>query len=284
MFEKLLALLVHGKAAAAAGVLVVGTSGLLVTGTIGGQDVNLTLTPVSQEVTTEQTTTNTQSSPLVSETQPTNEDGTVGAEPEKGCSNDAHARNLAQATVKLAWDLARDELETLGAEAIADGAVKKDVAKVLRDAKKDLDGIRKDGQGAVHEAADLGNCKDDDDDEDGTDDDENGTDDDENGAGDDENGTDDDENGTGDEDETPAITLDVDTSMLDEQYLEPVETAIQEMEDRLNEVADELAEMVETDSTEQATQSSDKGKSKKGKSENKGKGHDRDNEDDEDDD
>src|SRR5205085_11549552 len=96
--EKLLTLILHGKTAVIAGVFVAGTTGMLVTGTIGGQNVDLTIQPATANAPASSPTTSS-TNPVMAAIQQL----LAGKPQEKGsststgsdCSQAAHDRNAA---------------------------------------------------------------------------------------------------------------------------------------------------------------------------------------------
>jgi hypothetical protein len=144
MFEKLLTLLLHGKGALTAGVLVVSTTGVVVAGTVNGQLVHFT-GPVAQQ---------------------TSDDD------ENGCSAAAHVRNEALKSLHDAWQSRRAELKALTEKAKADAEsagkeiAAKDLERAVEVVKKQLDEIRSQSVRLVQgrTATELGRCEDDDED------------------------------------------------------------------------------------------------------------------------
>jgi hypothetical protein len=142
MFEKLLTLLLHGKGALTAGVLVVSTTGVVVSGTVNGQSVNLTLTPVAQQ----------------------------SSDDESGCSAAAHIRNEALKSLHETWQTRRAELKTMAetakasAKAAGKEVAEKDLENAVESLKKQLDEIRSAHARLMQEraASELGKCDDND--------------------------------------------------------------------------------------------------------------------------
>jgi hypothetical protein len=161
VFEKLLALLIHGKTAMVAGVFVAGTSGLLVAGAIEGQPLNHTK-PLSME-------------------------NVASSKADKSCSTAAHLRNDALRMLNNTWEKARADLKLLDRARKADLRADKTTPegkpahldqdlregrfldkagsepKGLTQERQNLDKIRHDAKSAIHAAAELGSCGDDDD-------------------------------------------------------------------------------------------------------------------------
>ena len=146
MFEKLLTLLLHGKGALVAGVLVAGTAGVVISGTINGADFSLSVKPAASSSTT---TTNVAATPtpsplaaapLLSNSSPTNSTSTSG---DTACSDSAHLRNDANLAARIVWTEGRAALDLL----IKAG--EKGAKQDLESFKKGLDAARKDAQTKV---------------------------------------------------------------------------------------------------------------------------------------
>jgi hypothetical protein len=151
MFEKLLTLLLHGKGALAAGVLVAGTAGVVITGTINGANVNLTVTPAASPATSPLTNT------VLSPTTPTNQSSTDTA---TNCSDAAHLRNDAMTAARVVWAEGRAALQLLAAGTDTASATDKDekgkehgkkAAKAFGPARKDIDEARKDALSSIQQ-------------------------------------------------------------------------------------------------------------------------------------
>ena len=145
MFEKLMTLLLHGKGALVAGVLVAGTAGVAISGTMNGADFNLTVTPAASPATNTAATPTpsplTNGGVVLSPSQPTNGTSTSG-ETASNCSEAAHARNAAMLAARVVWTEGRAALALL-VEA-ADKAKGED--------KKNVESFRKGIDQARHDA------------------------------------------------------------------------------------------------------------------------------------
>lgn len=147
MFEKLLSLLLHGKGALVAGVLVAGTAGVVISGTINGANVTFSVTPAaSSSTTTNAAATPTPSplaaAPLLSNSSPTNSTSTSG---DTACAEAAHLRNDANLAARIVWTEGRAALDLLVK------AGEKGDKKDLEPFKKGLDQARKDAQTKIQQ-------------------------------------------------------------------------------------------------------------------------------------
>ena len=146
MFEKLLTLLLHGKGALVAGVLVAGTAGVVISGTINGADFSLSVKPAASSSTTTANVAATPTpsplaaAPLLSNSSPTNSTSTSG---DTACSDSAHLRNDANLAARIVWTEGRAALDLL----IKAG--EKGAKQDLESFNKGLDAARKDAQTKV---------------------------------------------------------------------------------------------------------------------------------------
>jgi hypothetical protein len=144
MFGKLLTLLLHGKGALTAGVLVVSTTGVVVAGTVNGGSLNLMLAPIAQQA----------------------------SDDENGCGAAAHIRNEALKALHEAWQSRRAELKAMAEEAKAEAksrgakVAENELDRAVESVKKQLDEIRSQHSRLAQERAmtELGRCDDDDED------------------------------------------------------------------------------------------------------------------------
>ncbi len=169
MFEKLLALILHSKSALLAGVFVAGTTGLLITGTVTPEQVNLTLTPV----TASGSPTGSPYTVVLSRNSesPTSATTSPHKGKEQACADQAHIRNGFIKDLHTAWEKARKSLAALRKDARSKHLRPDQVEKVLHEAREAIDDARQDAQKAIHEAVsfrhdDDDNDKDNDNDED----------------------------------------------------------------------------------------------------------------------
>jgi hypothetical protein len=155
MFEKLLALLLHAKGSVVAGLFVVGTTGILVSGTINGENVNLTIQPLTSPTATASATATATATPLLSHGTPTPVAASATATPVNGdCEKNSHARNDALKALQAAWEKSRQDLALL--QMVAREKGKGDQAeKALSAAKKAIDSIRRDAAKKIQAAAHL---------------------------------------------------------------------------------------------------------------------------------
>ncbi len=165
MFEKLLALILHAKSGLVAGVLVVGTTTLLVTGTVTPNHVDLTLTPVTASASPSGSLSSpATSSPAVAS--PKASEKAKAAEKPQSCADAAHARNDAIKDVKAARDKARHDLDTLKSQAKSKNLKSDQFEKYLETAKKTVDEARETAQKAIQELVSFKHDEDEDEDED----------------------------------------------------------------------------------------------------------------------
>jgi hypothetical protein len=170
MLEKLLSLLLHAKGGAVATVLVLGASGALVTATVENGMTTVTVaqanaTTTGSETTTGQTKTNT----TVTETilalfnRTNSEEGsTEPATGGNGCSDEAHARNEQMKRVNDASKTHREEVSALGKDADKTSENK----KLVKDADTAIKDIRQAAVKAIHATFDCDKDNDEDEDED----------------------------------------------------------------------------------------------------------------------
>jgi hypothetical protein len=148
MFEKLLTLLLHGKGALAAGVLVAGTAGVVITGTFNGANVTLSVTPADSASTTiagspatTPATAPLSAAQLLSPSKPTNTTSTSG-DNGSDCSDAAHLRNDAKTAARVVWMQGRAALELL--DKASNKAKGEDHSNGSDTAKTAIDQARKD--------------------------------------------------------------------------------------------------------------------------------------------
>jgi hypothetical protein len=164
MLEKLLSLLLHAKSGAVATVLVLGASGALVTATVDNGMTTITITQPS-ETTESSTTGSTTTTTTVSEailalfTRTSAEDDPTSTATGKGCSDEAHARNVEMKRVNDHSPTAREAVSELAEDAPRTS----DARKLVKDADKEIKDIRRLAVKAIHATFD---CDADDEDED----------------------------------------------------------------------------------------------------------------------
>lgn len=256
MLEKLLSLLLHAKSGAVATVLVLGASGALVTATVDNGMTTITITQpgeTTESTNTESTTTTTVSEAILALFNRTSaEDDPTAPATAKGCSDEAHERNVEMKRVNAHAKTTRDAVEELGDDAPRTSAAR----KLVHDADKEIKDLRRAAVKAIHETFDCDKDDDEDEDEDQDEDE------------DDSNTTD------------PVFTGDDATVIAD--------LAIARMDEVVAKLEVDLEGLGEATTTANTRQNS--GKSDKDKHDNKGKGNSRDNDrhgggdDDEDDD
>ena len=258
MFEKLLSLLLHAKGGAVATVFVLGTTGALVTATVDNGLTTITITQPSATTTGSETTTpggSTTTNTTVTETilalfnRTSHEEDPTGTATGKGCSDEAHERNLEMKRVNGHAETVRDAVSELGEDAPRTSVAR----KLVHDADKEIKDLRRLAVKAIHETFDCD--KDDDEDEDEDEDEDQDEDEDDSDTTD--------PVFTGDD---PKVIADLAIALMDE-VVANLEVALEDLE-----------EPTTTVNTRQSN-----GKSEKDKHDNKGKGHGRDRDDDEDD-
>lgn len=161
LLEKLLAILLHAKGGVVAIVLATSTA-VTVTGTIGSEVIDLTVTPVAAEVTptptpaptlTPATTPTPAPTPTATPTAtpeptPITSTATVGV----ACSDEGRERDAALAVLGDAGDEAADMLRLAGAVALTTGAERAGMREALKDSGHDIRDVLKD---AMHDVRDL---------------------------------------------------------------------------------------------------------------------------------
>jgi len=174
MFEKLLSLLLHAKGGALATVLVLGTSGALVTATVQNGNATITITqpssgaaetvaaPVAVTTASNTTSNNTTVDPailaLFTRTK-AEDDPTSPATGGNGCSDAAKAINEQVKRVNDAFKTDLQAIEKARKDARTDAA-----KKAVSDALKAITGIRQDAVKAIHATNASATCKTDDED------------------------------------------------------------------------------------------------------------------------
>jgi hypothetical protein len=176
VFEKLLSLLLHAKGGAVASVFVLGTTGALVTATVDAGVTTITITQPSSttgsETTPDGTTTNTTVTDTILAlfTRTNGDEDPTATATGKGCSDEAHVRNDAMKDVNKASTSHRQEITGLDRDADASEA-----KQLVKDADKDLRGIRQAAVKAIHATFDCDPNEDEQQDEDDVDQDEDNT-------------------------------------------------------------------------------------------------------------
>jgi hypothetical protein len=174
MFEKLLSLLLHAKGGALATVLVLGTSGALVTATVQNGNATITITqpssgaaetavtPVTVTTASNTTSNNTTVDPailaLFNRTK-AEDDPTSPATGGNGCSDAAKAINEQVKRVNDAFKTDLQAIEKARKDARTDTA-----KKAVSDALKAITGIRQAAVKAIHATNPSATCKNDDED------------------------------------------------------------------------------------------------------------------------
>jgi hypothetical protein len=180
MLEKLLSLLLHAKGGAVATVLVLGASGALVTATVENGMTTVTLTQPSTTTTGSQTTTdgstttnNTVTQQILALFNRTSaEDDPSGTATGKGCSDEAHDRNVEMKRVDATYKTDHAAVLALSKDAPKTEANR----QLVKDADKALKDLRRIAVKAIHETFKSADCKgNDDEDEDEVEDDEDGS-------------------------------------------------------------------------------------------------------------
>lgn len=146
MFEKLLSLILHSKGAVVAGVFVAGAAGMVATGSVAGQSVNLTFQPASNPATANAPTTSSTNQVMATLQQllsgkPLEQASTTTTGPD--CDEAAHQRNAALAAARKVWRDARGDIKLLAADAAGKHLKSSEVKPILETARKAIDEARK---------------------------------------------------------------------------------------------------------------------------------------------
>lgn len=167
MFHKLSTLFLGGKALLVAGLVVAGTTTAMVGGAIApalhandeGKDFSQVTVVTPSPSTSPSSSPN---SPAVVQSAAKHDDD----KNPNSCAEQAHARNKALNDLHDAWKKARHDLDLLRQLAREKHLSPKDVERILRDARRDIDEARHDAQKAIQEAVSFKRGDDEDNDDD----------------------------------------------------------------------------------------------------------------------